>query len=77
MMNSNLCFGIGLGIGFAAGLLLMNNCKPVRNKVAEAQDVVVEKFENKKREMTEKAVKNEFSEDNLSTTGKNTPSAEL
>jgi len=61
-MKSQLCsLGVGLGLGFVGGLLLMNNCKPARVKVAEAQDAIAkkvsdikaaaeEKAENKKRE---------------------------
>ena len=58
-MKAEACFfGIGLGFGFIGGLLLMNNSKSVRNKVAETQDVVVDKLETTKREMAQ-----EFAED--------------
>ena len=61
MMKTEICLGFGLGL--AAGVLLMNNCKRVRQTVADTQDAVVEKIEAKKNEMMSRKLANEFASD--------------
>jgi len=76
-MKSEICFGVGLGLGLMAGLLVMNNCKSVRQKVADTQNTVFERLEQKKREMASKAAAHEFAEDVADINMQKTPSAEL
>ena len=61
-MKTEICLGFGLGL--AAGVLLMNNCKRVRQTVADTQDAVVEKVEAKKNEMKARNLDSEFASDN-------------
>jgi len=46
--------GIGVALGSLGGMLLMNNCRRVRMKVADVQDTIAEKCEAKKRAILEK-----------------------
>jgi len=54
-MKSELWVGLGLGaaLGALGGMLLMNNCRNVRLKVADVQDAVADKIEAKKRAFIE------------------------
>jgi len=46
---------IGFGLGAVTGALVVHNCKKARQKLAEAQDAIVEKIEEKKRQMFQSA----------------------
>ena len=46
---------IGFGLGMAAGALVVHNCKKARQKVAETQNAVVQKIEEKNKQMFENA----------------------
>ena len=50
-----LGFGFGAAIGLLGGMVLMHNCRCVRERVSEMQDKMVDKYEAKKKELLEKS----------------------
>jgi len=45
--------GLGVAIGALGGIVLMNNCRKLRLKVADVQGTIADKFEEKKRKILE------------------------
>jgi len=61
--------GVGALAGFVGGVMLMNNCRKVRNKVSDMQYALVDKIEMHKRKMIQNkmAKQEQYENDNLET----------
>jgi len=60
-----IALGVGTFIGSVGGMLLMNNCRTIRNRVSDMQHMVADKLEAKKRKIVETGIVKKYGLDEM------------